>query len=166
MRTDKLYLIGFMGAGKSTMADALGKKLGWQAVDIDTLIEAREHRSISDIFSQNGEFYFRQIEREVLQELLPRRHTIVATGGGTFVDQTNRTTINNDGGSIWLDISFDQVISRLLHDKKRPLAEDRTTLRSLYETRKPAYLCSHLQLDASHASIEELIERVIGWLDN
>ena len=166
MRTDKLYLIGFMCAGKSTMADALGKKLDWQAADIDTLIEAREHRSISDIFNQNGENYFRQIEREVLQELVPHRHTIVATGGGTFVDPTNRMTINNDGSSIWLDISFDQVISRLPHDEKRPLAEDRTTLRSLYETRKPAYSFSHLQLDASHASIEELIERVIEWLNN
>ena len=95
------------------MADALGKRLGWQVEDIDTLIEAREHRGIADIFSQNGEPYFRQIERAVLQELLADRHSIVATGGGTFVEPTNRMAINSDGASIWLDVSFEQVIARL-----------------------------------------------------
>ena len=146
------------------MADALGKRLGWQVEDIDTLIEAREHRGIADIFSQNGEPYFRQIERAVLQELLADRHSIVATGGGTFVEPTNRMAINSDGASIWLDVSFEQVIARLPHDGRRPLAADRAAMRALYETRRPVYALAHLHLDASRTPVGELVERVLEWL--
>ena len=84
MRTDKVYLVGFMGAGKSTVARALAKRIGWRIEDVDERIEARERRSVSAIFEQEGEPYFRQIEREVLQDLLPLREVVVATGGGTF----------------------------------------------------------------------------------
>ena len=113
-----------MGAGKSTVAEALGTRLEWQVADIDKLIESRERRAIADIFSQDGEAYFRQIEHAVLQELLPQRHTIVATGGGTFVDPASRMAINSDGASIWLNVSFEQVIERLPHNGRRPLAAD------------------------------------------
>jgi shikimate kinase len=86
VRTDKLYLVGFMGAGKTTVARALGRRIGWRVEDVDDRIEARERRSVADIFAQSGEPYFRQVEREVLAELLPMREVIIATGGGTFAE--------------------------------------------------------------------------------
>ena len=73
-----------MSAGKTTVAAMLGRRIGWRAEDVDERIEARERRSVSAIFVQEGEGYFRQIEREVLGELLPQRNVIVATGGGTM----------------------------------------------------------------------------------
>ena len=164
MKTGKIYLVGFMGAGKSTVARALGSRLKWRVEDIDMLIETREHRAVVDIFTQDGEPYFRQVEREVLRELLLIRHAVVATGGGTFADPINRTAINTDGASIWLDISFGSVIERLPPDGRRPLAADRTTLKALYEARRGAYASAHLRLDASRASVGELVERIIEWV--
>ena len=164
MKTGKIYLVGFMGAGKSTVARALGSRLRWRVEDIDMLIEMREHRAVVDIFTQHCEPYFRQVEREVLRELLPIRHAVVATGGGTFADPINRTAINTDGASIWLDISFGSVVDRLPQDGRRPLAADRTTLKALYESRRGAYASAHLRLDASRASAGELVERIIEWV--
>jgi len=97
-----VYLVGFMGAGKTTLARALGARLGWRAEDVDERIEAREHRTIAEVFARDGEPYFRSVERQVLLDLLPLRHTVVATGGGTFADLENRALINRDGLSIWI----------------------------------------------------------------
>ena len=82
MRADKIYLVGFMGAGKSTLATAIGARLDWRVEDIDTLVEQREHLTVAEIFAQRGERHFRGVERAVLVELLPTRHAIIATGGG------------------------------------------------------------------------------------
>ena len=88
MKADKLYLVGFMGAGKSTTAAALGRRIGWRAEDIDTRIETREHRSVAAIFAHDGEAYFRTIERQVLHELLPERSVVVAAGGVPSLSRT------------------------------------------------------------------------------
>ena len=97
-----MFLVGFMAAGKSTVAAALGARIDWRVEDIDTRIEARERSTVADIFAARGETWFRATERAVLRELLPLRHTVVATGGGTFADPGNRRLINADGASVWL----------------------------------------------------------------
>ena len=97
-----LYLVGFMAAGKTTLARALGKHLGWPTEDIDDLIEVQEDSKITDIFDRRGESYFRSVEREVLHKLLPKQGIVVATGGGTFVDPDNRSQINHSGTSLSL----------------------------------------------------------------
>ena len=86
MKADKVYLVGFMGAGKTTVARALARRLDWRHEDIDERIEQRERRDIPTIFRQEGEPYFRGAERQELIALLSVRGTVVATGGGTFVD--------------------------------------------------------------------------------
>ena len=163
MRTDKIYLVGFMGAGKSTVGRALGQKLDWPVEDVDTRIEAGAQRAVAHIFAEDGEPYFRNLERAVLQDLLRPRHVVVATGGGTFVDAVNRAAINTDGVSIWLDISFEEVIERLPSDGRRPLAADRASLRALYDTRRATYAMAHLRLDAEQPS-GALVERILDWL--
>ena len=153
-----------MGAGKSTLARALAASLGWRVEDIDDLVVAREGRSVADIFARHGEPYFREIEQAMLWSLLPVRHAIVATGGGTFVDADNRRVINGDGASIWLDLSFEQVVARIPTDGRRPLAADRGTLEALYHARRAAYQLAHLRLEAGAASTGELVEQIRDWL--
>ena len=164
VRTDKIFLVGFMAAGKSTVADALGRRLDWRAEDIDSLIETRERSTVTDIFAARGEAYFRDVERAVLDELLALRHTVVATGGGTFADPVNRRLINADGASVWLDVSFDTVVDRLPSDGRRPLAADRATMEALYRARLATYREAHLRLDANRAPAGELVERILDWL--
>ncbi len=165
MKADKIYLVGFMAAGKSTVARILSRRLGWRCDDIDELIESRENRTVSSIFARHGEAYFRRVEREVLVDLLPARHVVVATGGGTFVDPDNRARINRDGASVWLDVPLAQIIARLPSDDRRPLALDREQFERLYHMRRLAYDHAHLRLDASQASAAELVERVLDWIE-
>ena len=154
-----------MAAGKTTLAQALGRRLGWRAEDVDMLIEGRERRTVAEIFAREGEPYFRSIERQVIWSLLPLRHAVVATGGGTFVDPENRAAINADGLSVWIDVPFDALLARIPGDGRRPLANDRIQMAMLYETRRLAYQQAQLRLDASRARSEELVEQLIEQLE-
>ena len=161
MRTDKVYLVGFMGAGKSTVARALGRRLDWRVEDIDDRIEAREGRTVASIFARDGEAYFRSVERKVLVDLLPLRHCVVATGGGTFVDPENRAAINRDGLSVWLDVPLPELVRRLPADGRRPLAADREQFERLYALRTLAYQQAALRLDAGSTPVEGLVEQML-----
>lgn len=163
MRADKLYLVGFMGAGKTTVASALGHRIGWRVEDIDQRIEARERRTVSAIFSQDGEAYFRQAERDVLLDLLPERNLVVATGGGTFVDPEARTTMLHDGAVAWLDLPLSRVIDRVPPDGRRPLAADLVQMEQLYARRRQAYAAAHVRIDADRP-VDEVVERLLEWI--
>ena len=165
MKTDKIYLVGFMASGKTTVARNLARRLGWRMVDIDELIERRERQTVSEIFSKKGEPYFRALERSILLEQIAARHLVVATGGGTFVDPQNRAAINADGVSVWLDVPFERVVARVPVDGRRPLAADRVEFERLYQSRRPAYETAHYRLDASRAGIDGLVEELMDWLE-
>ena len=164
-RTDKLYLGGFMGSGKTTVARALGRRLGWRAIDLDDEIERREGRSVSQVFAQHGEAYFRQVDREILVTFLPLRNVVIATGGGTFVQPVNRADILADGLSVWLDVPFARIVDRVPSDGRRPLAADREAFAALFAERRAAYRQAHVRLDAS-GRIDTIVERLfhkLGW---
>ena len=165
MKTDKLYLVGFMGAGKSSVARALGRRLDWKAEDIDARIEQAERRDIPTIFRDSGEPYFRAREREALIDLLPERGAVIASGGGTFADASNRELMLRDGGVVWLDAPFEIILQRLPRDGRRPLAADRLGMEQLYNQRLTAYRQAHLRVDAGRGSVEELVEQIVEWLD-
>ena len=154
-----------MAAGKTTLAQALSRRLGWRADDVDLLIEARERRTVAEIFAREGEPYFRSIERQVIWSLLPLRHAIVATGGGTFVDPENRAAINADGVSVWIDVPFDVLLNRIPADGRRPLANDRVQMAMLYEARRLVYQQAQLRLDATRARPQELVEQLLEQLE-
>jgi shikimate kinase len=161
---DKIYLVGFMAAGKSTVARALAERLGWRVEDVDALIEARERRTVADIFARNGEPYFRGVEREILGLLRPIRHVVVATGGGSFMDPENRAAINMDGVSVWLDVPFEEVLARIPADGRRPLAASRAELERLFALRRAGYAQAQIRIDAAGAPAEEVAERIMDAL--
>lgn len=162
MTADKVYLVGFMASGKSTIARALAARLGWGCEDIDDLIEARERRSIAEIFAQQGEPYFRAVEREMLRLIVPLRHVVVATGGGTFVDPENRQLINRDGLSVWIDLPLVEVVPRIPLDGRRPLAADRAQLERLYAARTEAYRAAHIRVPIGGLSRAAATDAVAG----
>jgi shikimate kinase len=164
VKADKLYLVGFMGAGKTTVARLLAKRLDWKVEDIDERIEKRERRDIPSIFRQSGEPYFRAIEREELITLLSQRGAVVATGGGTMADPGNRELMLRDGAVIWLDAPFSTLVSRVPLDGRRPLAADRLEMERLYNQRLMAYCQAHLRVDAGRGSVEELVDQIVEWL--
>jgi shikimate kinase len=163
VKADKLYLVGFMGAGKTTVARSFARRIDWKFDDIDERIESRERRSVSTIFSESGEAYFRRLERQVLHDLLPERHIVIGTGGGTFVDPENRAIMLADGAVVWLDVPLSRVIERVPTDGRRPLAADRRQMEQLFERRQFAYSQAHVRLDASRP-ISEIVERLLEWI--
>jgi shikimate kinase len=165
LKTDKIYLVGFMAAGKSTLALALARRLGWRVEDVDLLVETRERRTVAEIFAREGEPYFRSVERQVIWSLLPQRHTVIATGGGTYMDPDNRAAIDADGVSVWIDVPFEVLLNRIPADGRRPLANDRVQMALLYETRRLAYEQAQVRLNASLAPTEELVDQLIDQLE-
>jgi len=164
VRADKIYLVGFMAAGKTSLARELGRRLSWRVEDVDERIEARERKPIAAIFAEEGEAYFRSVEREIVLGLLPPRHVVVATGGGTFADMDTRALIKADGAVFWIDAPLGQIVDRLPRDGSRPLAANRVQFETLYEARQFAYAQAHVRLDAARASIGELADQVVEWL--
>jgi len=164
VKTDKVYLVGFMGAGKTSVGRALAKRLDWRFVDVDEQIEQREHLAVAEIFHRHGEPYFRGVERAVLAEQVALRHAVVATGGGTFADPQNRAIIKADGASVWLNVPLELVIARIPQDGRRPLATDRANLERLFHARRTAYEQAHFHIDVGRAAVESLVDQLIDWL--
>jgi shikimate kinase len=161
MTPDKIYLVGFMASGKSTIGRALARRLGWRVEDVDELIEHRERRTIPEIFTQSGEPYFRAAERDILRLLQPIRHVVIATGGGTFMDPENRAFINMDGVSVWIDVPLVDLIPRIPLDGRRPLAANRAELERLYAARVDTYRLAHLRVAAGRAAVPATVERIL-----
>lgn len=157
-----VFLVGFMGAGKSSVGRALSHQLGWRFEDLDERIEEREGRKIGQIFREQGEAHFRRLEQSALLELLTAMEdsppAVVALGGGTFVRPEPASLIRATGApTIFLDVPCDELWQRCLgEDGERPLAGDEHQFRQLYEARLPLYLGATLRVENSGKSVEEV----------
>jgi shikimate kinase len=149
-RTPGLYLVGFMGSGKSTIGRALAHRLGWNFFDIDHEIEAAEKVTIAELFETRGEPEFRRIEAAILQQHvkwiergLP---AVLALGGGAFIEPANRELVTGNGIAIWLDCPFETVQRRVSHATHRPLARDPEKFAALYQCRREIYALSDIHI--------------------
>jgi shikimate kinase len=142
-RTPGIYLVGFMGSGKSTVGRALAEELGWSFFDLDEEIERREGVPIPQIFETRGEPVFRSVETSVLREhvraVQAGRPQVMALGGGAFLTPENFDLVSNHGVSIWLDCPFELVERRVAGFTHRPLARDPAKLRELFQARLSGY---------------------------
>ncbi len=142
-RTPGIFLVGFMGSGKSTVGRALAEELGWGFCDLDEDIEKREGMSINEIFDTRGEAEFRKAETAALRERVRSvecgKPCVIALGGGTFLSDENFEMISGNGVSVWLDCPFSTVERRLAGNPHRPLARDPEKLRELFALRRAGY---------------------------
>ncbi len=160
-----IVLTGFMGTGKSTVGQVVAQHLQRTFIDMDTLIEQREERPITQIFADSGEPYFRQLEANLCTELAQRHGLVIATGGGALVSETNLRVIEQTGLVICLNCQPNTLWQRIGQSQNRPMlaAQDKerfARLSALLEQRASAYNRIPHQIDVTHLSPNEVAAQV------
>jgi shikimate kinase len=158
-----IYLVGFMGAGKSSVGASLAEALKWPFIDLDTTIEAGQGLTIRQIFEQAGEPFFRAIERAALEEVIKAEPAVVALGGGTFAQPPNLELIQARGGpTIWLECSPEELYRRCQGITNRPLFRDRATFDQLLQQRLPYYQLAEYRISTEGHSSGEIAEQILS----
>jgi shikimate kinase len=163
----RVYLTGFMGAGKSAVGGILAEDLGCSFLDLDQAIEERAGRSIQEIFARQGENAFRDLEHESLKETGRYDDIVVATGGGVVTFERNREVLRALGTTVWLHPDFATIVSRLDDSarKSRPLFRKETEANKLYRERLPAYRTADLEIEiAPEEGVATVARRIVREL--
>ncbi|MBL8238317.1 MAG: shikimate kinase [Bryobacterales bacterium] len=160
-----IYLVGFMGSGKSTIGRCLAERLGLPFADLDDDIEAAAGRPIADIFANDGEAAFRDAEHAALvarvQSLAP---AVVALGGGAYTFARNREVLRGAGTSVWLDCPFERALARVAGFDHRPLAKDPAQFRQLFERRTADYALADVRIPVTSDDPEEAARAIVEVL--
>jgi len=159
-----IFLVGFMGAGKSAAGRVLATRLGWDFADTDALVEDAAGISIEEIFQTVGEGKFRDLEWGALQSLAGRRDLVVATGGGLFLGVVQRAFLKAHGHTVWLDASLASIRRRLGEGPGRPLwsAHDPVALRAFFDKRRAAYALADRRVDPEGLDPGAVAERILS----
>ena len=172
MTPTRIILIGYMGAGKTTLGNALARDMGMRFYDLDWYIESRMHHTVKEIFDERGEEGFRRIEHNMLHEVAEFEDVIISCGGGTPCFFDNMDYLNRQGATVYLKASPDVLYKHLSMGRTvRPLLLNKTPeevrqyiTRQLAE-REPYYAQAALVLDCDTLSDEEAVERIIHYLE-
>jgi shikimate kinase len=164
MICNRIFLVGFMGAGKTLIGRELASRLGWRFMDLDEEIESAEKMAVRDIFANCGEPHFRELERKYLKGLSAESDAVVALGGGAYVDTQNRSLADSAGVTVWLKVSFDNVVHRVTMDGTRPLLSNLEQAKRLFEDRTPLYNLARIHVATDEreprAIVDEILEQV------
>ena len=166
--THNIFLIGFMGVGKSTVSDYLSKILASPQVEMDQVIVNKEHMSINKIFEEYGEEYFRNCETNLLIELQKKNNQIVSCGGGVAMREINVREMKKNGRVALLTASPETILERVKDSDERPLLRGRKNteyISELMEIRRPKYrAAADIIVDTDHKNVEEIAEEIVGKL--
>ncbi len=163
-----MVLIGLMGAGKTAIGRRLATRLGLDFVDADTEIESAAGKSISDIFTDHGEEYFRDGERRVIARLLGEGPQVLATGGGAYMNDETRNTIAESGVSVWLKADLKVLLERVVRRDHRPLLktdDPKVVMKRLMDERYPVYSSSDITVKSRDVPHEVIVSEIISALD-
>jgi shikimate kinase len=168
-----LFLIGYRGTGKTTVARILAERLGWSWIDADAALEERYGRSIRRIFEEEGEAGFREKEMTVLEELCRSGNQVIATGGGVVLREANQQRLRSAGRVVWLTADAQTLWRRLqsdaqTHERRPPLlGGGLPEIAQLLQERVPLYQgCADFTVDTTAASPEAIAERIIKVLES
>ena len=167
-RLVRLVLTGFMGAGKSTVGPLLAQDLGWQFVDLDSVIETACALSVAEIFRQHGESYFRQREKEAAEKMRHERSMVLALGGGTVEDPATLAPLLHSAETcvVFLDAPLPELLARIQvgdgGDKVRPLLSQQEELEARHRRRLPHYRAAHLTVVTTGFGPEEVAKRILA----
>lgn len=151
-----IFLVGFMGAGKTTVGRALALHLEYNFFDLDELIAERTGKSVQEIFAERGEVEFRSLESEAIQSCSGMVRAVIALGGGAYVLEENRKAVRAIGKIVWLDCPLEVCLRRISGDKSRPLLGDEDEMMALLARRRTAYAQADYSVKAGDLSPEEL----------
>ncbi|MBD1172252.1 shikimate kinase [Pelagibacterales bacterium SAG-MED05] len=164
-----LLLTGMMGVGKSTVGKKLAKKLKFNFIDIDQIIEKKEKRTIKEIFEDKGENYFRKIEKKISLEELKKSNSVIALGGGAFMNSSIRKEAKNFSMSFWLDLNLKSLLIRLKNVKKRPLLNQDSleqSVNKIYSERKKIYNKSDFKIKCNSTNVDQIVNKIIKLYEN
>ena len=154
-----------MGVGKSTIGKNLAKKLNYNFIDVDKIIEAKEGRSINSIFKNESESYFRKIENDITLAELKKRNSVISLGGGAFLNKSIRRSAKNFSISFWLDVPIYELTKRLKKSRQRPLLFKKNideTVKKIYFDRKKIYNEADYRIKCNSLKLEEIVNKIIG----
>ena len=154
-----------MGVGKSTIGKILAKKLRYNFIDVDKIIETNESMSINLIFKNKGENYFRKIENEVTTTELKKNESVISLGGGAFLNNSIRKTSKKLSVSFWLDVPIDELVKRLKKSKKRPLLLKKNiseTTKKMYLERKKIYNEADFRIKCNSLKPREIVNKILN----
>ena len=160
MSSTRVVLVGFMGAGKSTVGPLLARELAWDFVEMDSLVEAALGLTIEEAFRTRGEAFFREQELGDALSLLGRQGVVIATGGGAFAQPLTRDALAADAFVVWLKAPLETLLERISRDPIRPLASDRARIVQLWAERDPSYRLADFVVETAEATPDAVARRV------
>ena len=157
-----------MGVGKSTIGKNLAKKLNYNFIDVDKIIEAKEGQSINSIFKNKSESYFRKIENDITLAELKKRNSVISLGGGAFLNKTIRRSAKNFSISFWLDVPIYELTIRLKKSRQRPLLFKKNideTVKKIYFDRKKIYNEADYRIKCKSLKLEQIVNKILGMYE-
>ena len=158
-----------MGVGKSTIGKSLSKKLNMNFIDIDKLIEKNENSTIPKIFEENGEEYFRNLEKKISLLEVKKTESVISLGGGAFMNKEIRSIVLNTCCSFWLDLKIKTIEDRIKNSNKRPLLNKknlRFSLNEIYNNRKDIYNLANHKIDCNKITLVDVVDKIINLYAN
>ncbi|CDE92942.1 TPA: shikimate kinase [Candidatus Gastranaerophilales bacterium HUM_6] len=160
-----IVLIGMMGSGKTTIGKLLGEKLTLRSIDIDVIIEQNEKRTVSEIFQNEGEKYFRNIERETIKKNFTNKDLIISLGGGAFEDQLTQELLLKNSTVIYLKTSPNVILERIKNNTNRPLLKNQMTvekIQSIILQRQKNYELANITILTDNKNTDKIVEEILG----
>ena len=164
-----LVLTGMMGVGKSTIGRLIAKRLKIKFIDVDKVIEKKEKKTIKRIFEDNGEKYFRKLEEKTTLKILKNNRSVIALGGGAFINKEIRQKVLSSCVSVWLKVDLDKLIKRYNKNDRRPLLNKKklnTDVKRIYQSRKKIYSLANFKINCDNIDKIKIVQKILNFYAN